>query len=79
MRNIIGNNLTLTLFGESHNPEIGVVIDGLGAGIKIDEDYISLCLSRRRPNSMIETTRKESDHYRFSSGVFNSYTTGSSI
>lgn len=79
MRNIIGNNLTLTLFGESHNPEIGVVIDGLGAGIKIDEDYISLCLSRRRPNSMIETSRKESDHYRFISGVFNSYTTGSSV
>lgn len=79
MRNIIGNNLTLTLFGESHNQEIGVVLDGLGAGIKIDEDYISLCLSRRRPNPMIETSRKESDHYRFISGIFNSYTTGSSL
>ena len=79
MKNIIGNNLTLTLFGESHNSEIGAIMDGLSAGIKIDEDYISLCLNRRRPNSMIETARKESDHYRFISGIFNSYTTGSSL
>lgn len=38
MKNTIGNALTLTLFGESHGPAIGAVIDGISPGIKIDEE-----------------------------------------
>ena len=40
MRNIFGGNVTVTLFGESHGPEIGAVLDGLAAGIPVDEAYI---------------------------------------
>ncbi len=79
MRNVFGNNLTISLFGESHNPYVGIVIDGLGAGIKIDEEYINLCLARRKPQGKKETLRVEKDNYQIISGVFNHYTTGSSI
>lgn len=79
MRNVIGNNLTLTIFGESHNEYIGVTIDGLTPGIKIDYDYINKCLSRRRPQGKKETNRIEMDQFKIVSGVFNNYTTGSSL
>ena len=48
MKNSFGNNLKITVFGESHGPAIGAVIDGLASGIKIDTDYISKKLSKRR-------------------------------
>ena len=41
MKNVIGKELTMTLFGESHGEAIGCVLDGIPSGIKIDEDYIS--------------------------------------
>ena len=40
MKNTFGMALTVTLFGESHGPAIGAVLDGLSPGIKIDETYI---------------------------------------
>ena len=61
MSNILGNNLTLTIFGESHGSHIGCVIDGLCAGLKIDEDFIDQCLEKRRPKASIETSRVEKD------------------
>ncbi|MBQ8292264.1 MAG: chorismate synthase [Bacilli bacterium] len=79
MKNTIGDNLTLTLFGESHGSYIGAVLDGISAGIKVDEDFIKAQLSRRRPQSKIETARIEEDEYIIASGVFNGYTTGSPI
>ena len=36
MKNTFGNNITVTIFGESHGPAIGAVIDGMPPGIKID-------------------------------------------
>ena len=79
MQNTFGNNLTITVFGESHGSKIGAVIDGLPAGIKIDYDYIDKCLSLRRPMGKIETLRVEKDNYEIVSGVFNGFSTGSSI
>ena len=79
MRNVLGDNLTLTIFGESHGNKIGAVIDGLSAGVKVDEEFIKECLSLRRPSSIGETKRVESDSFDIVSGVFNGYTTGSSI
>ena len=76
MRNILGDNLTLTLFGESHGPLIGAVLDGMQAGIKVDEDFIKLMLSKRRPQKDIETNRVEMDEFEIVSGVFEGYTTG---
>ena len=41
MRNILGTNLTLTLFGESHNQFIGATLDGVCPGIKVDDEFIN--------------------------------------
>ena len=41
MKNVLGNNLTLTLFGESHGEMIGAVLDGLAPGIQINNEYKS--------------------------------------
>ena len=41
MKNTFGNAITVTLFGESHGPAIGAVLDGLPGGIRIDEEYIA--------------------------------------
>lgn len=79
MRNTIGDNLTLTLFGESHGEYIGAVLDGMASGIKVDNDFINHQLSKRRPQNKIETARVEADDYQIVSGVFNGYTTGAPL
>lgn len=79
MRNTIGDNLTLTLFGESHGEYIGAVLDGIASGIKVDEEFINSQLAKRRPQSKIETARVELDPFIIASGVFNGYTTGAPL
>ncbi len=79
MKNTFGNALTVTLFGESHGPAIGAVLDGLAPGIKIDEQYIEAKLNQRKPIGKISTPRQEKDEIEFLSGVFNGYTTGTPL
>jgi len=79
MRNSIGNNVFITLFGESHGPEIGVVIDGLQPGIEVNENYIALQLEKRRPMDECDTPRQETDEFRIISGVCNGFTTGAPL
>ena len=79
MRNTIGDNLTLTIFGESHGTSVGAVLDGISPGIKIDHDFINNQLAKRRPNGKTETARVETDEYEIVSGVFNGYTTGAPL
>lgn len=79
MKNSIGTNVILTLFGESHGEYIGATLDGLPVGIKVDEDFITSQLSKRRPNSSLDTGRIEKDNYQIISGVFNGYTSGSPL
>ena len=61
MKNVIGNNLTLTLFGESHGKAIGGVLDGFPAGVRIDEELIEDMMSKRRAAGTISTGRQEAD------------------
>ena len=79
MKNTIGNNLRLTIWGESHGKAIGAVLDGMCAGIKVDEDFIKSQLTKRRPQGKMETPRVENDNFHILSGVFNGYTTGEAI
>lgn len=79
MKNTFGNNISITLFGESHGDAIGAVLDGLAAGIKIDNDYIAKKLSLRKPYGKISTARCELDRINFISGVRNGVTTGTPI
>ena len=79
MKNKFGDNIQFTIFGESHGEEIGALIEGIEAGIKVDDDFINAMLSKRRPKGIGETKRIEADNYRIISGVFKSYTTGAPI
>ncbi|MBQ9860153.1 MAG: chorismate synthase [Clostridia bacterium] len=79
MKNTIGNHVAVTLFGESHGPSIGAVVDGLAPGILVDEAAIAALLSRRRPSGGISTARQEADPFVIESGVFEGRTTGTPI
>ena len=63
MSNILGKNITLTLFGESHGSAIGAVLDGMPCGIEVDESFIADALSRRRPRGSGETARREAESH----------------
>lgn len=79
MKNSIGTSVIVTLFGESHGPAIGAVIDGLAPGIRIDTEYIESQLDLRRPYGKISTARQEADPFSIISGVYNGLTTGTPI
>lgn len=79
MKNSLGENLTVTLFGESHGPYIGVVLDGLTPGITVDNDFINHQLDLRRPSGKISTARVEADEYILASGVYNGKATGTPL
>lgn len=79
MKNSIGNNVILTVFGESHGPAVGVVLDGLAPGIEVSDADIAAFLSVRRPSDSTATARREPDRFQILSGVFQGYTTGAPI
>lgn len=79
MKNTFGQNITVTLFGESHGPAVGAVVDGLTPGMTVDESFISAELSRRRPSLSTDTARSEKDNFKILSGVFNGKTTGAPL
>lgn len=79
MKNTFGNNISITLFGESHGPAIGAVIDGMPPGIRIDEDFIRSQMDKRRPKGKISTARQEADTVHIVSGVFEGYSCGTPI
>ena len=76
MKNTFGDNITITLFGESHGSAIGAVIDGIAPGITVDEEKIAYKLLLRRPSGGISTQRVEADKFSIVSGVYNGKTTG---
>ena len=79
MKNTFGNSLQITLFGESHGPYIGAVLDGLAPGLTVDENFIRELLSKRRPSGVISTARVEPDEFQIVSGCFNGRTTGTPL
>ena len=79
MKNTWGENLQISLFGESHGAAIGMVIDGLQAGIPLDLEFINQQLDKRKPNGKISTQRQEGDQFEIVSGFFNGYTTGTAL
>ncbi len=78
--NRFGQKLTFTTFGESHGRAIGCVVDGLPAGLLIDEAFIQSELDRRKPGqNKYATARKEGDKVEILSGVFEGVSTGTPI
>ena len=68
------------IFGESHGPAIGVVLEGVPSGIPFDEAFIARELARRATGkNALSTARKEADKVEVLSGVFEGKTTGTPI
>jgi len=72
--------LKFSTFGESHGKAIGCILDGVPAGLQIDEEFIQSELDRRKPGkSEFETARKEADKVEILSGTFEGLSTGTPI
>ena len=69
-----------TIFGESHGPAIGVVLEGVPAGLALDMEAIRFDMARRAPGkNTLSTQRREADEPRILSGVFEGHTTGTPL
>ena len=80
MKNTFGSALALTIFGESHGRAIGGVLDGMAAGVPVDEEFIAACMDKRRARGDgLSTPRVEADNVQLLSGVVNGHTTGTAI
>lgn len=80
MGNSFGNKIKYTIFGESHGNAIGIVIDGLPSGIKLDINFIKEEMARRAPGrNEMSTSRKEGDSFEILSGYFEGRTTGTPL
>ena len=80
MSSTYGENLHLTIFGQSHSPAIGVTVEGIPAGEKVDLDELQRFLNRRAPGKNVwSTPRKEVDAPEILSGLVNGYTCGAPL
>ncbi len=77
--NSFGRMFRVQLFGESHGPAVGVLLDGCPAGIPLDERAFETDLERRRAGAPGTTTRLEPDRPRLLGGVFEGRTTGAPL
>lgn len=77
--NTFGNNFRVSIFGESHGECIGVVLDGVKAGIALSEAHFKADLDRRKAGAPGTTPRLEADEPEIVSGVFEGHTTGAPL
>ena len=80
MSSVFHGAITVSIFGQSHAPGIGVVVDGLPAGEKIDLDELQAFLTRRAPGTgSWSTPRKEADAPEILSGLADGVTCGAPL
>ena len=80
MSSTYGENLKLSIFGQSHGPAIGMTLDGLPAGLPVDTKKLQTFLNRRAPGQNDwSTPRKEEDRPEFLAGLLDGYTCGAPI
>lgn len=77
--NSFGTRFIVTSFGESHGPALGVVLDGVPAGVHFEEEFLRQELARRRPGGALVSARQELDAPEVLSGVFQGKTLGTPI
>ena len=77
--NRFGNKVAVTIFGESHGPAVGVVLDGVKPGIALSEADFAADLARRQGGAPGTTPRKEADIPEILSGVYEGHTTGAPL
>lgn len=80
MSSTYGENLKLSIFGQSHGAGIGMTMDGIPAGLPVDPEVLQQFLNRRAPGQNDwSTPRKEEDRPEFLSGILDGYTCGAPI
>ena len=80
MSSTYGDNLKLTIFGQSHGAAIGMTLDGIPAGLPVDFDSLAAFLARRAPGQgEYATPRTEADAPEFIAGIVDGYTCGAPI
>jgi chorismate synthase len=80
MSNTYGENLKITIFGQSHASAVGVTIDGLPAGFRLDFEKLNIFMQRRAPGQGKHTTaRQETDTPEFLSGLVDGVTCGAPL
>ncbi len=80
MSSTYGENLKLSIFGQSHGPAIGMTLDGIPAGLAVDMEKLQKFLNRRAPGQNDwSTPRKEEDKPEFLGGILNGFTCGAPI
>ena len=80
MSSTYGENLKLSIFGQSHGPAIGMTLDGIPAGLAVDLEKLLTFLNRRAPGQNDwSTPRKEEDRPEFLAGLLEGYTCGAPI
>lgn len=77
--NSFGTKFRISLFGESHGPAIGVVMDGIPAGVPLAQSDFAADLDRRRSGAAGTTPRRENDRPEILSGLFDGHTTGTPL
>ena len=80
MSSTYGENLKLSIFGQSHGPAIGMTLDGIPAGLPVDPEKLQAFLNRRAPGrNDWSTPRKEEDRPEFLGGILDGFTCGAPI
>jgi chorismate synthase len=75
-----GRNIRISIFGESHGAAVGIVLDGIEPGFKLDMEKIKQQIRRRSPGlDELSSPRKEQDQFELLSGIYNGTTTGTPI
>ena len=80
MSSTFGEHLKLSIFGQSHGPDIGMTLDGIPAGLPVDTEKLQIFLNRRAPGQQdLSTPRQEADRPDFLSGIVGGFTCGAPI
>ncbi len=80
MSSTYGEAIKLSIFGQSHGAAIGMTLDGIPAGLQVDEEKLQRFMARRAPGAAQWTSsRKEADRPEFLSGIINGHTCGAPI
>lgn len=75
-----GEKIRISIFGQSHSEQMGVVIDNFPSGFSIDEEKLAAFMARRAPGrDAFSTTRKEGDRVKFVSGITDGKTNGAPL
>ena len=77
--NVFGKLFNVTIYGESHQKAVGVIIGGMKSGIPFNQELLNSDLSKRKAGAIGTTKRIETDDPKIISGIYNGYFSGSPV